>query len=156
MTGRVRARACVSVAIFAACLPGASVYAALGGNRADIATEAAELPGTVLSEPRPAYDLLEIITDTGIRVREYVNRGGIVFAVSWQAPVQPDLRRLLGAYFGTYAEALAALDHPGLHRSIRIMSPNLQVESGGHLRAYSGRAFLPGMIPAGVPVTELR
>jgi hypothetical protein len=54
-----------------------------------------------------------------------------------------------------YATALAALNHPGLHRSLRVALPELIVESGGHLRAYAGRAYLPALVPAGVPAADL-
>jgi len=101
------------------------------------------------------YDIQEINADTGVRVREYLNRDGVVFAVSWAGPVLPDLQRLLGTHFAAYTTALAALDHPGLHRSVRVASSDLVVESGGHLRAYAGRAYLPALIPAGVSAAEL-
>ena len=53
-------------------------------------------------------------------MREYLDRAGNVFAVSWSGPVLPDLQRLLGAHFAQYTAALAALEHPGLHRSVRM------------------------------------
>jgi hypothetical protein len=79
-----------------------------------------------------------------------------VFAVSWTAPVLPDLHRLLGSYFNEYTTALAALNRPGLRRSVRIASSGLVVESAGHLRAYAGRAYLPAFVPAGVQWADLR
>lgn len=91
-----------------------------------------------------------------MRVREFLNQDGAVFAVSWSGPVLPDLQQLLGPHFAEYSSALAALAHPGLQRSVRVASSGLVVESGGHMRAYAGRAYLPARIPSGVSVAELR
>ena len=61
----------------------------------------------------------------------------------------PDLQKLLGASYQTYTTAVAAENHPGLKRPLRIATSDLVVESDGHMRAYSGRAYLPALIPAG-------
>ena len=90
------------------------------------------------------------------RVREFLNRDGVVFAVAWTGPVMPDLQRLLGGSFPAYTAALRALANPGLHRDLRIASSELVVESGGHLRAYVGRAYLPALIPIGTSISDLR
>jgi len=129
--------------------------AGLGGDAASALADGSELHGIVNSVSLPKYDVQEIAADTGMRVREYVNRDGIVFAVSWTGPVLPDLQRLLGTHYVEYTSALAALNNPGLHRSMRVALPELIVETGGHLRAYAGRALLPALIPAGVSAADL-
>ena len=68
----------------------------------------------------------------------------------------PNLQSLLGVNFSGYATALAAVTQRGLRRSLRIATPGVVVETGGHLRAYSGRAYLPASIPAGTSVSDLR
>jgi hypothetical protein len=130
--------------------------AGLGGDAAGVQTDAAQLHGAVNSASAQQFDIEEISADSGIRVREFLNQSGVVFAVSWSGPVMPDLQPLLGAHYAAYCAGLAALNHPGLHRSVRVASSTLVVESGGHLRAYAGRAYLPALIPAGVTVTDLR
>lgn len=130
--------------------------AGLGGDIAGVLTDAAQLHGAVNSASAQRFDIEEISADSGIRVREFLNQSGIVFAVSWSGPVMPDLRPLLGAHYAAYSAGLAAVNHPGLHRSVRVASADLVVESGGHLRAYTGRAYLPALIPAGITVTDLR
>jgi hypothetical protein len=133
----------------------APARAELGGDAASVLIDADGLHGVVNSVRLQQYDILEITAETGMCVHEYLNRGGVVFAVSWSGPVLPDLQRLLGTHFENYTTALAALDHGGLHRSVRFTLPGLVIESGGHLRAYSGRARLPALIPAGVAVDAL-
>lgn len=132
------------------------VHAGLGGDAASVVADGAASKGSVNSVTGQQYDIEEINADTGVQVREYLNRDGVVFAVSWTGPVLPDLQRLLGIHFAAYTAALAALEHPGLHRSWRVASPDLVVESAGHLRAYTGRAYLPALIPTGVSRVELR
>jgi hypothetical protein len=135
----------------------APAHASLGSDAASVLADGAELHGVVNSVIGQQYDIQEIAAEPGLRVREYLTRDGVVFAVSWTAPVLPDLQRLLGErFFEEYTTALAALNHSGLHRSVRVALSDLVVESGGHLRAYAGRAYLPALIPAGVAVAELR
>jgi Protein of unknown function (DUF2844) len=130
--------------------------ASLGGDAASVVADAGALHGEVQSTILQQFEIQEIVTDNGIRIREFLNRDGIVFAVTWAAPVMPDLQRLLGAQFPVYAAALAARDHLGLKRSVRVATADLVVESEGHLRAYVGRAYLPAMIPVDITAAELR
>lgn len=96
--------------------------AGLGGDAAGVQADAAGLHGAVNSASAPQFDVEEINADSGIRVREFLNRSGVVFAVSWSGPVMPDLQPLLGAHYAAYCAGLAALDRPGLHRSLRVAS----------------------------------
>ena len=73
-------------------------HAALGGDLASIDREQAALQAERVVTPAVAYDLHELITPNGTRVREYLDRSGRVFAVSWSGPRLPDLGQLLGAY----------------------------------------------------------
>jgi Protein of unknown function (DUF2844) len=130
--------------------------AGLGGDAGSVLADESEMHGVVSSTILQQYAVQEITADTGMRVREYLNRGGVVFAVSWTGPALPDLQRLLGTHYAEYTTALAALNHPGLHRSVRTTSSELVVESGGHLRAYAGRAYLRALIPAGMSLADLR
>jgi hypothetical protein len=132
-----------------------SAHAGLGSDAASVLADATELHGVVNSAVHQQCDVQEISAETGMHVREYLNRDGVVFAVSWTGPVLPDLQQLLATYYAPYTAALAALNHPGLHRSARVTLPELVVESGGHLRAYAGRAYLPALIPAGMSAADL-
>lgn len=129
--------------------------ASLGGDAASVASDAAALRGVARATSLQQFEMQEIAIDNGIRVREFLNKDGIVFAVAWSGPVVPDLRVLLGASFDGYTKSLAALKQPGTHRSVRIAAPELVVESGGHMRAYSGHAYLPPLLPAGVSPADL-
>jgi hypothetical protein len=128
--------------------------AALGGDAASVRADAEELRGTVQSTSLPLYDIHEITNDDAMRVREFLTRDGTVFAVTWEGPVVPDLERLLGSSFPSFVEAAAK--QPGVPRFLRVTLPDLVVESGGHMRAFSGRAYLPMLLPAGASTADLR
>lgn len=132
------------------------VCAALGEDAGSVLADTGELHGILHSIWQSRYAIQEIDTDSGVRVREFLNRDGIVFAVAWSGPVVPSLKRLLGPSFAEYSHALAELQQPGLQRTLRIASEGLIVELGGHLRAYSGHAFLPALVPPGVSTADLR
>ena len=66
----------------------------------------------------------------------------------------PNLRQTLGQYFDTYVAAAKA-KHAG-HHHLQIQQDDLVVQAGGHMRAFSGRAYLPQAVPAGVSIGDLR
>lgn len=135
---------------------GSPAWASLGGDLASIDADAANLGDTQITRFSPAYMVRQIAGESSLDIHEFSNARGVVFAVSWSGPVFPDLRLLLGSYFSRYTDALATLNHAGLHRSVRIDSPPIVVESSGHLRAYHGLAYLPAELPVGVTASELQ
>jgi hypothetical protein len=133
-----------------------TAHASLGGDAFSVQADQAELHGTLARYDRPQFIIQEIATDSGMRVREFLTPSGVVFALSWSGPALPDLQQLLGASYLDYSHALSQLKQRGSKRSVRLASDALIVEQEGHLRSYVGRAILPGVLPAGVPVAELR
>jgi len=91
---------------------------------------------------------------SGTAVKEYVSPAGMVFAVCWQGPSLPDLRQVLGRYFEQYTEA-ARTQRAGPGPRV-TQQPGLVVETGGHMRAYFGRAYVPQMLPRGVLAEEIQ
>jgi hypothetical protein len=100
------------------------------------------------------YTVQETTAEDGTTVREYVLSSGVVFAVAWSGPRMPNLRQLLGSYFESYRDEAAARS-PG-RRPIAIDRPDLVVQSGGHPRAFHGRAYLPQRMPAGVSSDDIK
>ena len=133
----------------------APAMAALGGDVSSVEADRASLKGALTGfRAGQSYGVHELTTASGVHVREYV-AGGKVFAVSWQGPVIPDLRQVLGAYYTTYAQAAAA-PHAGGHRHLRVEQPGLVVESNGRMRAFYGRAWDPALLPASFTVSDIR
>jgi len=151
--GRLLALAALTSSITLA----APAMAALGGSVDSVSADSTVFRGQLRSTPLLQYDIHEI-THGELIVREYVSRTGQVFAVTWQGPIPPDLRQLLGSYFGRFQTAAAAShqSNPGIHRRLSISQSDLVVESTGRLRAFHGVAYLPSLLPAGVSVSELQ
>lgn len=131
--------------------------ASLGGNAVSVVADRAYMQGKLSKAAKDAYTVQEIQAPTGVVVREYVSQSGTVFAVAWQGPTQPDLRQVLGSYFTTFTQALQAQRATRPARGpLVIQQPGLVVEMGGHMRWVVGRAYIPGMMPAGVQAGEIR
>lgn len=128
--------------------------ASLGGTRATVDSDRAALRGAHSVNTATGYEVHEIATPGGGRVREYLTAGGTVFAVSWRGPTIPDLRQLLGAYYERFAAAAGA-PHAGRRRELRIEQPELVVESAGRMRAFYGRAWAPQLLPQGFATAEI-
>jgi hypothetical protein len=131
-------------------------HAELGGDAASIVADGAQLHGVMQTSNAAPVAVVTITADNGITVREFLDSTGLVFAVSWSGPAIPDLRELLGRYYVRYTSALSALPNAGRQRAIHVAMADLVVQSGGHLRAYSGLAYLPARLPAGVAPETLR
>ena len=103
------------------------------------------------------YTVHEIQSPTGTSVREFVGADGIVFAVAWQGPFVPSLRQLLGSYFPTLVQAARAQGpHRAGLRTLLVHTPELVVETGGHMRALFGRAYIPDRVPQDMEEGVLR
>ena len=103
------------------------------------------------------YAVHEMRAASGTTVREFVSPTGTVFGVAWQGPVIPDLRQVLGTYFAAFIQAAqAARTKRGGHGPLLIEDANFVVEQSGHQRAFSGRAFVPQLVPTGVLTNVIR
>ena len=59
------------------------------------------------------------------------------------------------AKFVAKYQTFAELGGPA-HGASRVAQADLVVQSMGHMRAFSGHAFVPGMLPAGVAESDLQ
>jgi hypothetical protein len=145
----------VAVVLVAVALPGLA-RAELGGTVASVENDTAHLKGTVRFTATPAYTLHEIQAPTGHVVREYATTDDQVFGVSWEGPTVPDLRQLLGErYFAEFQRAAAARQRHG-RGPVLVETPEFVFQQTGHLRAFQGRAYLPGLLPSGVDTSAIR
>ena len=135
------------------CLP---ALAALGGDVSSVETDRAQMKASVKTTQAETYSLQEIQAPGGTVIREYVSPTGRVFAVAWRGPFFPDMQQILGAYFQPYSAALQAQPKHYGRRPLNIQQSGLVVQSGGHMRAYWGRAYVPEMLPQGVNADEIK
>lgn len=132
----------------------ASAFAALGGDVSSVQADQARLHASERIIPAQKYTVHEMQTARGTLVRQFVSPEGIVFAVSWQGSA-PDLEQLLGSYFDQYVQAVQA--QPSRRaRGVHIDTGDFVLESGGHMRFVTGRAFLRSKLPSGVSSDQIR
>jgi hypothetical protein len=134
-------------------LPATDARAALGDTTAAVAGSANAAPVALLNG---AVQMRTQRDAGGTTVNEYASSTGQIFAYTWQGPTIPDLPALLGAYDASY-RAGAAEGLTGSHdlHASRVARSDVVVESGGQMRSFVGRAWLPAALPAGVTPADL-
>jgi hypothetical protein len=128
--------------------------AALGEPESTATGDAQHLKGDIKSTLHATYQLHEIQLPSGTVLREYAAPGGNVFAVAWSGPSIPNLSQILGSYFDAYISAAKA-QHTG-RRHLQIQQSGFVMQSSGHMRAFTGRAYLPQAVPVGTALEEIR
>ncbi|MFT4069207.1 DUF2844 domain-containing protein [Paraburkholderia sp.] len=133
----------------ASCALPYAAHATLGQNVSTIDSDRSRLHAVArAATTQPAYSVHPLTLPSGTQVREYVASNGIVFGVAWDGPTLPDLEAMLGASFDAYVAAGASRRGAPL----AVSNDDLVVFSSGHLRAFTGYAYLPRAVPAGVDV----
>lgn len=148
MISKVRS-ASLALLLLAVSVPAA---ATLGEDASSVREDQAQMRGTLQFTGAARFTVHEIQLPSGGVVKEYLSPAGMVFAVAWEGPALPDLRQILGRYFERYSESARTRGA----RSRLTQDAGLVVQSGGHMRAFYGRAYVPQMLPRGVPAAEIR
>lgn len=128
--------------------------ATLGESEASIAAEPQLGGASIKATDLGVYRVHESQLPSGTVVREYAAPNGKVFAVTWRGPFAPNIKQLLGRYFEEYAAGAEA--HRIDHHHVDVRQSDLVVQAAGHMRAMSGRAYLPQAMPAGVTPGDLQ
>jgi hypothetical protein len=131
-----------------------AAFAGLGEQTDSISRDHAALRGTALQvTPAASWDVHEITTAEGSRVREYASKDGTVFAVAWEGRM-PDLHVLLASHYAEYQAATEAR-RPN-RRALNIDTPTLRLSAVKLPRGFAGSAHVPSLLPAGVAPESLR
>jgi hypothetical protein len=132
-------------------------WAGLGEDVSSVQADQARMLGSLRKMQSQACTVHEIQAASGTVVREYVSGSGKVFGVAWQGPWPPDMQQILATHFEQYQRALQsqASSHAG-RRPLLIELPGLVVQSGGHMRSFAGRAYVPEMLPPDVNREAIR
>lgn len=132
-------------------------FASLGQDVSSVYGDQVHVQGTLRTTQTQGYTVHEIHAANGVVMREFVSPAGKVFGIAWQGPWPPDLRQFLATYFDHFQQAAQAQvkSHPG-RRALMIHEPGLVLESGGHVRDFAGRAYIPEMVPQGVSTDEIK
>ena len=138
------------------CLLTLQCFAYLGGDVSTVQADGAHINASLRTTQAQNYMVHELQSPSGATVREYASPAGKVFAVTWKTSARPDLKQLLGPHFEEFQKAAESQRTPGGHAPLLVHLPNLIVELGGHMRSFTGRAYLPDQIPAGVHAEDIR
>jgi len=135
-------------------LGSAPAWAVLGEHESSVSLDQEYLRGVVRAEAHEGYSLQRITSADGKVVKEYVSPAGFVFGISWQARTMPNLEHLLGSY---YTQFLHASQSATRRRGpLVVRTDQLVVESGGHPRAFHGRAYVPSLLPKNISAEVVR
>jgi hypothetical protein len=131
-----------------------SAHAVLGGAASTVQEDRMQMKAAVpATSSKINYTVHEMALPSGTTVREYIANEK-VFAVAWRGPHVPDLKQLMGPYFDTYTGE--AHSHPNGHTHVAIEHPDFVMHAAGHMRAYAGSAYLPGMLPEGLKASDIQ
>ncbi|HZT78348.1 MAG TPA: DUF2844 domain-containing protein [Vicinamibacterales bacterium] len=134
------------------------LLAALGGTASSVDADRVKMQGALLRiQSAQSYTLHEIQSAAGISVREYVSSSGDVFGVAWSGPAMPDLQQVLGTYFTAYQQAVQEARRTRRARGpIAIDTGDLVVQVSGHMRSFTGRAYVKHLMPPTVDPSAVR
>ena len=149
-----RGQVWVSAVMALGILGSAVASAALGEPESSLTAETQLNGASIKRSDFGSYRIHEMQLPSGTVVREYAGPDGKIFAVTWNGPFVPNLRQILGSHFAEFS-AKAPLAH-GNRKHLEVRQADLVVESGGHMRAHHGRAYLPQALPTGVSVGDLQ
>jgi hypothetical protein len=151
---RTTLAAALAASAASALFASAAAHAALGAPYASVAADQVQLRASIKVTAQAGYTVHALTLPSGTIVREYVAANGVVFAVAWNGPSQPNFNTVLGSYFADLKSA-ASTGHGGRNR-LDLERADLVIQSGGHMRAFFGRAYLVGAVPGGVSPDALR
>jgi hypothetical protein len=131
-------------------------FAALGGDAASVDADVVKMKvQSRTATPVSGYTVNEMTLPTGTVVREYVSAEGKVFAVTWRGPSVPDLQQTLGAYFTTLTAA-ASVPHGADHHHLTVTTTDLVLQTGGHMGAHFGKAYVQSLLPPNFSLDEIK
>ncbi len=130
-------------------------FASLGGSADTVQSDQMKMKVAArVTKSAVNYTVQEMQLASGTAVREYVAQNGIVFGVAWKGPVKPDLQQLLGQYFSALSDSTAAKSSN--HAQLHIQKDDLVFHSNGHMRAFTGHAYLSSALPQGVTASDIQ
>ena len=133
----------------------ALAFASLGGSVDTVQSDQVKMKATLRSaKSAPNYTVHEMQLDSGTTVREYVDANGVVFGVAWKGPVKPDMQQVLGQYFSALSDK-AAIKYSN-HTQMHVQKDALVIHSSGHMRAFTGQAYLSTALPQGVSASDIQ
>ena len=141
-----------------------NAFASLGEQDTAIEKDRARYSARRADPEKHANFSVHELTTNGIKLREFTDHSGKIFAIKWNGNTHPDLAPLLGSYNNEYLNLLAdEKDRRTSKTKMRVRTanhslsgPNITIEKSGHLRNSQGRVYLLKNFPAGVSLNEIQ
>jgi len=137
-------------------LPAAPLWAALGQPESSVAADQQILRGALRQEARASYNVHQITAANGVVWKEFASPAGMVFAVSWQSSHMPNLEQMLGPSLVDLQVAMQSSAPRRTRGPLIIRTGKLVFVSGGHMRAFHGRAYVPSLMPTNIGAEVVR
>jgi hypothetical protein len=150
----VKALAPASVVLFSCLGAARDAHATLGEDVASVAANEQHLSAVrhVVKLPLAiGGERHDLELPSGTVVHEYLSATGAVYAITWRGPRKPNLLELLGQY----QSQLSSRDTGTGHNHMNVVGSDFRLQSVGHRRTSSGRAWVPSLVPAGVTISSL-
>ncbi len=114
-------------------------------------------PDTVASQ-NSSYTVKETNYGGGTQ-REYISSSGVVFAVTWSGRAHVVAKDVLGSYnddFNTARDTRMKIQTRQFTKArTRLQAKDLVYETGGHMGAIKGKAYVPSLLPSGFNLANL-
>src|SRR5580692_10969129 len=143
---------CAALAATSVTLP---AFAALGGDASSVDADVAKMKAQAQATPVNGYTVSQMTLPTGTVVKEYVSVEGKVFAVTWKGPSVPNLQQTLGTYFAAF-QAAGSVPHGANHHQLRVQQSDFVLQTGGHMRAWRGAAYVPSLLPPNFSLDDIK
>lgn len=135
-----------------------SAHATLGGDIATVQRDARTLNAvtatiSVKATVRQGQKAFAF-SAPGVHIREYASGNGSIYAISWNGYRNPDLKVLLGSHYAEYVQTRDKQVFRG-HGPRLFKMEKMIVELSGHMRAFTGKAYLPAAVPRGLRPGDL-
>lgn len=146
-----------SAAFVAATLISASAHAALGGQIDQLAAEKVSLKAVKHEIKSQAYfSVHEVTLKNQVVVREYADQQGHIFAVTWQGPLLPDLKTLLGDYAQDFQQASTKQQGTRSRSQLHSENSRIVIHATGRMHHFTGGAYLPDALPQGLNLNDIQ
>ena len=133
------------------------LWAGLGQTSASIDQDHQVFQAKTRTQKMQTYYTVYELKRDGLTLKEFEDKNGKIFALSWVGISHPDLSNLLGEYFYDYQNALVQVrPTPGHRRFGKFQGKNIVIEKSGLMGQSHGRAYLPQAIPKNVSLDEIQ
>jgi len=131
-------------------------YAALGDHRLAIESEQKQFSLNSHESKQQINFTVHIFSKPGLTIKEYEDKNGRIFAVTWLGIAHPDLQKILGEYLSEFQDAQLKIKLPhGQRRSGKISTDNIILERASTAGQVRGRAYIIKALPENVSLHDI-